>query len=283
MQIHHLNCGSVHPRGGRAWDGSQASLLAPATLVCHCLALDFGDEIVLVDTGLGTPATVRPRQWLGAGWVKVFRPVLDPAQTALAQLEQLGLDPSRVRSIIATHLDGDHAGGLSDFPQATVYVHNAEYSALRTRRTTGEKARYRDLHFSHGPRWMPLPQGAGTWMGLPAIRNATGLSPDIVLVPLPGHSRGLMGVAVRRPDDTWLLHAGDAYFSHLELAEDRRCPPLLDAFRRFTATLPAERVATLKRLRMLAREHRDEVTIVSSHDAAEFTALAGRPAPVPVV
>ena len=35
-------------------------------------------------------------------------------------------------------------------------------------------------------------------------------------IPLPGHTRGHCGVAVRRSDD-WLLHCGDAYFHHSEV------------------------------------------------------------------
>lgn len=43
------------------------------------------------------------------------------------------------------------------------------------------------------------------------MRRLTGLPPEILALPLPGHSRGHAAIAV----DTghgWLVHAGDAYF-----------------------------------------------------------------------
>ncbi|MGP3965322.1 hypothetical protein ACTWPT_56180 [Nonomuraea sp. 3N208] len=43
------------------------------------------------------------------------------------------------------------------------------------------------------------------------MRQLNGLPPEILLIPLAGHSRGHSGVAVDT-GATWLLHAGDAYF-----------------------------------------------------------------------
>ena len=49
--------------------------------------------------------------------------------TAIRQLEALGHKASDVRHIVLTHLDFDHAGGLEDFPNATVHVMDAEFVA----------------------------------------------------------------------------------------------------------------------------------------------------------
>src|SRR5579859_6948743 len=49
------------------------------------------------------------------------------------------------------------------------------------------------------------------WKGVPAVRQLEGLPPEILALPLSGHSRGHAAIAV----DTrhkWLVHAGDAYF-----------------------------------------------------------------------
>ena len=56
------------------------------------------------------------------------------------------------------------------------------------------------------------------WFGFDAV---TALGDDVLLVPLRGHTRGHCGVAVRRPDGGWLLHAGDAYFH----AGEKHTPP----------------------------------------------------------
>lgn len=47
------------------------------------------------------------------------------------------------------------------------------------------------------------------WFGFGSV---TVLDDDVLLIPLQGHTRGHCGVAVRRADGGWLLHAGDSYF-----------------------------------------------------------------------
>jgi glyoxylase-like metal-dependent hydrolase (beta-lactamase superfamily II) len=40
------------------------------------------------------------------------------------------------------------------------------------------------------------------------------------MIPLPGHTLGHCGIAVRAKDK-WLLHAGDAYFFHGQLLKPK--------------------------------------------------------------
>jgi len=42
------------------------------------------------------------------------------------------------------------------------------------------------------------------------VRALPGARDDVLLIPLPGHSRGHCGVAVKTGEG-WLLHCGDAY------------------------------------------------------------------------
>ena len=66
-------------------------------LDCHVYAVDGGAEIALIDTGVGRAPEV-----------------------LLANLRADGLDPARVRAIIATHAHGDHGGGLARLRELTV-------------------------------------------------------------------------------------------------------------------------------------------------------------------
>ena len=55
MRIHHLNCISTCPLGGRLMDGRTRGILERGRLASHCVLVESRNELVLVDTGLGQP------------------------------------------------------------------------------------------------------------------------------------------------------------------------------------------------------------------------------------
>src|SRR5688572_30568752 len=122
MRIHHLNCGSMCPYGGRHVDGSPGR----AQIVCHTLLIEASDSLVLVDTGMGVDDMKHPYRRLSVPFTLSFRVQANVDDTALHQVRALGHDPADVRQIVFTHLDLDHAGGLPDFPDATAHVTEAE-------------------------------------------------------------------------------------------------------------------------------------------------------------
>lgn len=135
MRIHHLNCGTLCPISRALFNG-KGGLIEPGELVCHCLLIETEQGLVLVDTGLG-------REEVQRGFLSPILDTLSPPryalhETAWEQIKALGLDPNDVRHIVLTHLDLDHAGGLSDFPQARVHLHRQEYlSGARPAGTSG--------------------------------------------------------------------------------------------------------------------------------------------------
>jgi glyoxylase-like metal-dependent hydrolase (beta-lactamase superfamily II) len=272
MRVHHLNCATMCPRFGRLVSG-EGALFAEATMVCHCLLVETSDGLVLVDTGIGMGDVEDARGRLGGMFVSVVRPRLDPAETALRQVERLGFSAADVRHVIPTHLDLDHAGGLPDFPDAKVHIFEAEHAAAMARATHPERARYRPAHWAHGPRWVRYPVQGEPWFGLRAVRQLEGLPPEILLVPLEGHTRGHVAVGVQAPGG-WLLHAGDAYFHRDEVhAEQRSCPAGLNFFQRVVAIDRRSWAGNQQRLRELARDHGGEVRIFSAHDPVELEQL----------
>jgi len=121
---------------------------------------------------LGWPTPQSPGLALGRPFTAIVRPRTDPASTAIRQVEALGFSATDVQHIITTHLDVDHAGGLPDFPDATVHVHAIEKDAALTRGSFEEKNRYRPGHFAHGPKWAKYEAIAGEpWFGFPAVRS----------------------------------------------------------------------------------------------------------------
>ncbi len=136
MRIHHLSCGTMCPLGGRLWDGF-SPFLQPAKIICHCLLIETEAGLVLVDTGFGL-ADVRNPERLNPLFRVANRIKLREENTALRQIEARGFAAADVRHIILTHLDFDHAGGIEDFPDATVHVLEAELGAASsTARSTG--------------------------------------------------------------------------------------------------------------------------------------------------
>lgn len=267
MRVHHLACPTLCPasaalinEGGKPFERGR--------MVCHCLLIEGDDGLVLVDTGIGVDDMADLEGRLGKWFALVVAPRRDVEETAFRQVRALGFSPDDVRHIVPTHLDLDHSGGLPDFPRAEVHIFEPEHDAAMRPRTAQERMRYRRAHFRHGPRWKIHSLGGDRWLGFDSVR-AIGASPEVLIIPLQGHTRGHAGIAVRT-ETGWLLHAGDAYFHHREVhAAEPSCPPGLRAFQRIVAVDDGLRRRNQTRLRELAKRE-PSVRIFSAHCPVEF-------------
>ncbi len=281
MRIHHLNCISSCPLGGALMDGRTAGLRGRLTL--HCLLVELGDRLVLVDTGFGLRDVADPRTRLSLFFRVLTSPEWREEMTAVRQIARLGFDPRDVSDIVLTHLDFDHAGGLDDFPQAHVHLMSTERDAAFERATWMDRQRYRPQQWSTKAHWIGYPDSDGErWFGFDTVRELRGLPPEILLVPLPGHTLGHAGVAIHGPH-RWLFFAGDAYFHEHEM--DLQHPSCTPGLRLYQWMLEKDREARLgnqRRLRELKRAHGHEIVLFSAHDTREFERLSGRPFESPV-
>jgi glyoxylase-like metal-dependent hydrolase (beta-lactamase superfamily II) len=260
MKIHHLNCGSFCP------------LLGGTDAVCHCLLLETDDRgLVLVDTGLGHHVTEAPRARMSRMNRWTLRPRFVLEESALAQVVALGFTPQDVRHIVLTHLDVDHAGGLRDFPEATVHLHAPEHANATM---VGADPRYDARLWRHVTTWETYDARGETWFGLQAVRELRGIS-NVLFVPLAGHTQGHAGVAIETRNG-WLLHAGDAYLEPEELDPSARAPWTTRLAARLTSMVPTARRENLERLRALRRDHGGAVSIFSAHSREEFAAQGGK-------
>ena len=269
MRIHHLNTGTMCPIGRRLVNGT-GSIFQRARMVCHCLLIETNDGLALVDTGIGLGDIADPPR-LGPKWVRQTKPRLDPAETAVQQIKALGFSPSDVRHLLLTHLDRDHAGGVPDFPKAKVHVQRKEYDMAVTHQIAPPVGRYITAQWQHGPDWAFYGQGGENWFGFQGVRALGDREADILMIPLPGHTLGHCGIAVRN-GGKWLLHAGDAYFHPAQLDAKPRVPFVLGLFQRRVDMDRAMRIQNQERLRQLKAAHGDTVTIVNSHDPVDYEA-----------
>ncbi len=260
LKVHHLNCACI-----------QRLRLRGRQLACHCLLVETPSSgLVLVDTGLGTLDYADPASRLGRMFAHGYaNPKRDPSLAAIHQIRALGFDPRDVRHIVMTHMDLDHVGGLADFPHAKVHLHAAEMKQCTERRTFKDRHRYMPAMWAHGIAAETYAQEGEPWFGFEAVRELRGLPPEILLIPLFGHTMGHCGVALDS-DSGWLLHAGDAYFDDREIKQERReCGWMVGAFQAFVQTDRRLRLHNQARLRALAAQHA-EVRIFAAHNPFEL-------------
>jgi glyoxylase-like metal-dependent hydrolase (beta-lactamase superfamily II) len=283
MRIHHLNCISACPLGGLLLDGLSLTSLR-AKLVSHCMLIETSDSLVLVDTGYGLRDVAAANTRLHPWFIALMKPDFRESMTAVRQIEQLGFSARDVRHIVLTHLDFDHAGGLDDFPEARVHMLRAERDAALAQRSQLDRMRYRPAQWSSQVRWHVYDGlGGEAWFGFDSVRNLSGVPPEILLVPLAGHTLGHAGVAVQLGNGRWLLQAGDAYFYHAEMALGRpHCTPGLRAYQTLMEKDRGARLENQRRLRQLRHDHGSQVTITCAHDVRDFERLSGRALDQPV-
>jgi glyoxylase-like metal-dependent hydrolase (beta-lactamase superfamily II) len=282
MRIHHLNCGTDCPVGGALFDGRSKGPLGH--LVCHCLLIETDAHgLVLVDTGYGLKDVHHPHQPPEPRIPKFFRALngirLREQDTAIRQIEALGFSGSDVRHIIISHLDFDHAGGLEDFPHATVHLMDKEWSAATGPRPGFiPRKRYRPRQFNEVRNWRRYSGQGEPWFGFETVRDLEGLPPEILLVPLPGHTWGHAGVAVK-DGPGWLFYAADAYFYREEVRNpERKCTPALRFYQTMMETDRTLRLQNLERVRRLSVDHRNDVRVFCAHDVVELEhCQAGQP------
>jgi glyoxylase-like metal-dependent hydrolase (beta-lactamase superfamily II) len=263
MRVHHLNCATLRPP-------------AVPEMVSHCLLVETGSELVLVDSGFGLDDIDRSRARLGSMLKLVLRPGLQRSETAIEQVRGLGFDPKDVKHVILTHLDVDHVGGVSDFPWARVHVTRDEYRGAFEDSSAAERARFGRLSWARDLTFSTYAPNGEPWFGFRCVRALEGLPAELLLVSLPGHTRGHAGVALQLAE-RWLLHCGDAYFYHAEMHPEPQRPWALSLFQRFCID-DATRRENQERLRRLVRSHSDEVEVFCTHDRLEYERVRDRTA-----
>jgi glyoxylase-like metal-dependent hydrolase (beta-lactamase superfamily II) len=253
MKVHHLNCGTMRPPA------------TPGGLVCHVLLIETGNGLVLVDSGFGLVCAANPAARFGPARF-LARPAFDPAEAAVNQVGRLGFDPHDVRHIVLTHFDADHTGGIADFPWAAVHLTAAENQASLHPRGPVEKARYLPSQRDHDPELVEHDPARGEpWRGFASAEELTEIAPGIVLISLPGHTRGHAAVAADTGDG-WILHVGDAFYHRCQIDGTGKAPRTLTTMERLVANDWQRVRANHRRIAELWSANEPDLLIVNAHD-----------------
>jgi glyoxylase-like metal-dependent hydrolase (beta-lactamase superfamily II) len=221
--------------------------------------------VVLLDTGYTERYRAVTRRLPDALYGGLLPAAVPPGETVVAQLDRLGLAPEDVRTVVLTHLHADHVCGLTDLPRARVVLDVPAW-----RRHTSRRGLAR-LRRGFLPALLPgdLPGRVVDVAGL-ATADGAGLEPlptardllgdgSVVVVPLPGHTDGHLGLLVRAHRADVLL-VGDAAWSSRAVTDGELPHPVA---RLVTHDWHAYR-ATLRALGVLSRR-RPELLVVPSH------------------
>jgi glyoxylase-like metal-dependent hydrolase (beta-lactamase superfamily II) len=232
----------------------------PLRFPARAWAFDRAEGVVVFDTGYAPRVLEASRHWPYRAYRYAAPMELgDDLRTGLARH---GIRADDVRTVIVSHLHADHIGGLRDFPRSRIVLSR---DALATAGWRGGRAVRSGLLPGLLPdglhrRAVPVEElPVGPPLGPFGTHDLFG-DGAFLLVPLPGHAQGQVGLGVG--DDFFVA---DAVFG---LSALDRPPGLGDL------AVAADRVALLltrDRLRLFRAEH-PGVRIAASHETADAPA-----------
>jgi N-acyl homoserine lactone hydrolase len=170
----------------------------PASLTCNAYLIRRAGEWILWDTGIADEMINTPDGEIIAHGI---RGVLK--RTLRSQLDEIGVDPAAVTTLILSHAHFDHVGNVCLFPNARWIVQKMEYDAM----FGPDCAKYGfDPAIYESLRDNPtvIVEGDHDVFGDGSIR----------LISTPGHTPGHSSLAVRLPRSGVVILSGDV--AHFE-------------------------------------------------------------------
>lgn len=232
---------------------------------CHCLVALLRhprEGWVLWDTGY-SPRMLEETRRLPYRLYRSATPLrLRPELAVAAQLPRLGLAVEDVRTVLLSHFHADHLCGVRDFPHARFIATEPAWSSVA--KLSGWRALRRAFipallppDFEARLTRIPLPDGP-SWEGPGPAHDLFG-DGSLLLVSLPGHAAGHVGLLARTERGPMLL-AGDGAWLRRAVRERRPPHPATHLF----LDDPTAARETLERLHAFHRR-RPDVLLVPTH------------------
>jgi glyoxylase-like metal-dependent hydrolase (beta-lactamase superfamily II) len=245
MRLHFLAGGRLRMRKSIYLPDADRSETVEIPVSCVLLRHPQGN--VLFDTGCHPSVPDNPEGRWGA-LAKFMVPIMPKGEHVLNSLAGVGLKPDDIDVVVCSHLHTDHCGCNEFFKRATFVIHASELAAARA--ANAASSGYFAADWDH-------PQNTD------AIDGERDLFGDnrIVLVPLPGHTPGIVGAMVALEKSGAFFLASDTV--SLRATLDTRIIP--------KNTWNAE--ALVKSLDEVARIEVGGATVICGHDAAQWASL----------
>ncbi|HAO40034.1 MAG TPA: MBL fold metallo-hydrolase [Afipia sp.] len=244
MRMHMLEAGALRMRKSIYLPAEKTDMI---DLPVSCVLLRHEKGNVLFDTGCHPSVSEKPEQHWG-GLAKMMTPLMPPGVNVLSSLKAVGLGPDDVDVVVCSHLHPDHCGCNQFFRKAQFFIHSREMQAAKAEGAAN--AGYLAQDWDHG---LPTTE----------IDDEHDLFGDgrAVIVPLPGHTPGTMGLRVELDQSGSFLLASDAV-SLLENLEQNSVPK---------NTWNSE--LYLKSFNQIRDMRQRGTTVVCGHDDAQWRSL----------
>jgi N-acyl homoserine lactone hydrolase len=218
----------------------------------------------LIDTGFHPSVAVDPKANLGRVGARVFSPEMEASDAVPAQLRARGIEPSEIKTILMTHLHGDHASAISEFPGATFLISQQEWDEASTVSRPATHG-YVRRHFDHAFEFRTIDFGGSAVDSFATFGRGVDVFGDgsVRLVFTPGHTLGHTSVILRLKEREALV-AGDAIYT-MKTLEDGHKPYRMEDEHLFERSL--------REIQIYAKETPDAL-IIPGHDMAAWRKLS---------
>ena len=227
------------------------------------------NDYLLFDTGMGTQIDAQYQQGMPIWWRPFFK-YDKPVVSARAQLDKAGMPP--LQRVILSHSHWDHAGGVLDFPEARVGVAAAELALLR-KPSTGPGGTWESQISAASIQWETLAFQPVPFKGYP---ESLDLYQDgkVVLVPMPGHTPGSVGLFVTVDSGTVYFFIGDVAWTVSALQQGK---PKFWVAGKLVDVDAQQTQSSLEKVRALMQAE-PNLVVVPAHDSAVQDGLGYFPA-----
>lgn len=222
--------------------------------------IEHANGLVLFDTGADRAVVTDPNYWpdpiTRMFMRRIFRWDLGPDDTLSRQLELAGYSAADVTKAVISHLHVDHAGGISEIPQAELLVAKEAWEHMQGPHPEREAVLRRDIDIPDA-KWQQIVFQRTGDPSLAPFSESFDLMGDgsMIVLPTPGHMPGSVSMLVRRGVAPPLLLVGDLTYSE-ELLERNQFPATGDK------KLLGESFAKVRAL----RERMSGLIILPAHD-----------------